>query len=267
MTDRRMIDDAAPGSLRHALLHAGRQASPAESSKKRLLETLAQGTPSAPPAATQASSHAAAASAKTIALAKWTVLSLVGATAVVGALRVVSERTPEPPANDDRRPTSTVQDAVAPAASNAPVPVAPVIAGTMPDSGSDENASSRAKRVPQMHVKRSAPRMAHASGHASSRSVGAVAAEAPASNDSEAAEPSGTPKARSSSAEPTQVREGREHDGLKQELRELDAVREAIRAGSPAAASAALERYWRRFPNGYLRPEAERLENRLKPSH
>ncbi len=50
---------------------------------------------------------------------------------------------------------------------------------------------------------------------------------------------------------------------LVEELRDLDAVRHAVRAGAEASARQLLAEYYRRFPSGYLRPEAKRLETQI----
>lgn len=51
----------------------------------------------------------------------------------------------------------------------------------------------------------------------------------------------------------------RTRDGLRAELRALESVQLALRAGEPAAAAQALAAYTARFPNGELAPQAQLL--------
>jgi hypothetical protein len=69
---------------------------------------------------------------------------------------------------------------------------------------------------------------------------------------------------RTPSPEPERTPQAPQQTGLKEELQALERVRRAIHVGDAGFAAAALARYWRRFPDGYLRPEAERLEQQLK---
>lgn len=245
-TQRRLIEDAQPGSIARALLSAGEVAEPPASSKQKLLVLLLSGT-----AAHSATGGAAAASVgksgffgvASTASVKIAALGVVGALATGAGYMLVS-RTQAP--RETEQPT---QQPLAP--NQSPEPSQPTEGPTesTADVATDASASTPKKmlvRLPEPQADRpSRPRASPAP---------ALEGTPPAPEATTSSPP--TPELEQPETEPTDTR-------LAEELRYLDAARNALGAGDTSSARNKLDAYYRRFPHGYLGPEAQRLSQRV----
>lgn len=300
--ERRLIDDASVGSAHRALLRAGREASPTAMSKQQLLALLLPKlADTAPGQGTfQAKSGGALQAAQGTGL--WKAATLGALSVVAGsAFYLSSTSDADRTAVLVSTPEAPVEHPVAPRRVESPTqPTAPEPQGQVPSP--QGHAGVAASEAPPSHAVRPAsaghdggrrrapahavrPSKAHVAAPSRAPAVAAPlgsmapgSAVGPLTNAGHTAEPSpGSATASPSNELPRDVVASGAAGSpgqpaiaplqlktqLAEELRQLDAVRQAVQALDEPTARRLLASYWKTFPEGHLAPEARRLRARI----
>lgn len=278
-SERRLIQDATPGGMSHRLLRAGREASPSADSKQHLIAALLPSieAPGAGAGAAKTGAvKAAASSLKASVLSKLAVLSVIGAAATgawYAARPMETEREDQDKARIPADPSGSIA-AVTPSATKPDSALPSVKArevreGLPPGARTGPPPALKAARPLPLRRGRTPASTVSTGALAPVRALSSQTQDPVAGADSELSLP-----ARREVPSVTRAEDGMlptsasltpksasvlSDTQLSEELRELDAVRDAVRSGNRSAARELLAEYFRRFPNGFLAPEAGRL--------